>query len=86
VSVSRAPHGISLINVSIIAYVARFAFNIGIMVFSPHSCSFAKEWVGWIERDDDVWDQNTYASFLSWVGGYKSWVDGLHYETAADVT
>jgi hypothetical protein len=46
--------------------VAGSAFNIGIMMFSPHSRSFAKEWVDWIERDDDVWDQNafnTYASF-----------------------
>lgn len=36
------------------------AFNIGIMMFSPNSASFAKEWMERIEADDKVWDQNAF--------------------------
>ena len=36
------------------------AFNIGIMMFSPRSVTFAKQWVERIEADDNVWDQNAF--------------------------
>ena len=36
------------------------AYNIGIMVFSPRSVQFARDWSAWIERDADVWDQNAF--------------------------
>ena len=40
--------------------LASAAYNIGIMMFSPRSREFARAWVEWIERDDDVWDQNAF--------------------------
>lgn len=40
--------------------LASSAYNIGIMMFSPRSREFARLWVEWIERDDDVWDQNAF--------------------------
>lgn len=36
------------------------AFNIGIMMFSPRSKEFAKQWVERIEADEKVWDQNAF--------------------------
>lgn len=36
------------------------AYNIGIMMFSPKSASFAAEWVEKIEADDKYWDQNAF--------------------------
>lgn len=36
------------------------AYNIGIMMFSPKSAGFAKEWVEVIEADDKIWDQNAF--------------------------
>ena len=39
---------------------ANAAFNIGIMMFSPKSQEFAKQWVDKIEADDKIWDQNAF--------------------------
>jgi hypothetical protein len=51
--------------------MAGSAYNIGIMMFSPHSRNFAKDWVDWIERDDDVWDQNAFNSYV--LSLYTGW-------------
>lgn len=42
------------------ARVAGSAYNIGIMMFSPNSAAFAKEWVDVIEADENIWDQNAF--------------------------
>ena len=35
-------------------------FNIGIMMFSPKSASFARKWVEVIEADEKYWDQHAF--------------------------
>jgi arabinosyltransferase len=42
------------------AKVAQAAYNIGIMMFSPKSVDFAKQWVDMIEADGNLWDQNAF--------------------------